>query len=692
MTLVLMFGTFCVPSFGAEESNSTQLYNEASLVNGIDTGFEKQSEIAEVKAQNLDGVRTLNSDSHSGRFSLKIGKPGLTGSALCCVINTSVDLSKYNQVTMWVKPKGYNIPLTFYTNIGTARTTLGSIEVSNLKADTWQEVTFTLPSASSGNMTGLYTFAYNNKSVLIDDITFSKSYSKTENWDLNSNTGSSNTLPSVFSYQNNVGVTLKQNATNAALYETGGKVASIENSVTGQITGVQIDSTSQNGQSDLTSTGGAMYLEGLVATNPALYTMSKDGNLIYYYNPSTNSVEKKNRLKNETTQIYNGQIKMIKTNEDGGMLALITSNSSLYLLKDTVSTIPSNFNSKALAVTSGAISMVSLKDDCLYFNLNDELYKISKTDSVCTKIDDVISFSWPKSELVDMSKIPNNTRYSYYVNSSYSRWVNGTGNYYNVYIMRHDNYVQSADVNIITTEILSKTGNNPSCTARPNQAGSMVLFTVDGSYSIITNSDTNAPKLFSLGKISDTYFLDDQMICTVAGNVHLISNKNNTDRIISKLNYSMDTMYGQILYAENYSGLYEISKTISYDKDLIVWFTTQAGTTIKPASNAAIFTAKFSTLPNQAIVQMENGDTYSVDTRTKTSRLLINNMVLYDVLDGGRLLLSDMKDTGRFLIYDPTANSKEVFRLDNRSTGAAFTVQFNEVAKTVYYLNKDNKM
>ncbi|HYE68388.1 MAG TPA: hypothetical protein VEA58_07230 [Anaerovoracaceae bacterium] len=112
----------------------------------------------------------------------------------------------------------------------------------------------------------------------------------------------------------------------------------------------------------------------------------------------------------------------------------------------------------------------------------------------------------------------------------------------------------------------------------------------------------------------------------------------------------------------------------------------------KPTDISIVARVMYSTQPNQVIAQMENGDIYSIDTRTETSRLIISKMILHDVLSNGRLLLSDMVDTARFLIYDPTTNNKEVFRLDNRNTSQAFTIQFNEGSKTVYYLNNENKM
>lgn len=690
LTLSLVFGMFLVPSF----ADSDPLYSEASIANGIDTGFEKQGEIAEVKAQSYDDARTLNSDSHSGRFSLKIGKSELTDSVFCHIIDSSIDLSKYNQVSMWVKPKGYNIPFTLHTLIDSERTTIGSIEVADLKADVWQQVSFDLSSVSFAAIQGLHTYAYNNKSLLIDDISFSKSFTTTETWDLNAD-GPSNTLPTEMLYQENVGVTLKTSTTDSALYQPGAKVASIENQILGEITNIHIDSNMLSSNSALVSTGSSYYWDGITASNSAFYVTSKDLRMVYYYNNTTKYVEVKDQLINSVRQIYYGPIKMMRTSDDGSSLTLITSDSSLYLITNTAITNPTNFNQKSKNLTNGAISSVIFNGNDLYFVKDDILYVVQKENNYLpVKISDFSCYYDLYNPDPSNASITSNNTYRFYY---YKQDVAENNKYY-WRIKCHDNFLEtSPDRTILNLQIARVLyGLDYYKIVKSNNTGSMVLYKYEegtGVYYLIVNADTSSPTILTLNAIADPAFIGDEFFYEVGSNICRVTNTGG-QTTLSSLNYSLDVNYnsGNLVYVKDYSNVYLIDKSFDYDKELLYQFSTSASISSKPASNSAIVKTMFSKLPNQIIAQMENGDIYSIDTRTKTSRLIISKMVLHVVLSDGKLLLSDMADTARFLIYDPAANSKEVFRLDNRSTGPAFTVQFNEDSKTVYYLNNENKM
>lgn len=684
LTLSLIFGAFIAPCYA-----DSSIYSEASLVNGVDTGFEKQSEIAEVKAQSYDGARTLSSDSHSGRFSLKFGKSGLTESVFCSIISSEIDLSKYNQVSMWVKPKGYNIPVILYTMLDGEQTTIGSIAVTNLKADVWQQVSFDLTTVTGAAMSGLYTYAYNNKSLLIDDISFTRSYYNTEAWDLSA-AGPSNTLPTEMAYQDGVGITLKTSTTDSAVYQSGAKVGSIENPVSGQIADLRIDSSG-----NLATIGGVSYIDGLVATNPALYAISKDGRIVYYYNSATNYVECKDRFANQTTQIYSGQVKQITTNQDGDLLALVDASSDLYFVKAPLTTNCTNFSTQALKTTSGgAINNLFFKGDYLYYNLDNTLYRIYEDESVSTKIGTMNYFNAGNPEGDNLSLINSSTANEHYFYTTYEQYsVNTDYRFFYVHGYRKNN-LTGTNMKLFTLDIRT----TKSMTANPllvkaNSKANIVIFESNGTYAVVLNANTAVPKAINIGNISSYCLSGEQLIYMVGNQLYKVDNINQTPIAVNNFNYSLDVNVSQdnIIFAQNYSDLYMINKTYSFDKELLTSFLTQAGI-IKPTSNAAIMNAKLSTLPNQVIAQMENGDIYSIDTRTKTSRIIISKMVLHVVLSNGRLLLSDITDTKRFLIYDPTTNSKEVFRLENRNTSSSFTIQFNEDSKTVYYLNNENKM
>lgn len=665
-----------MPSFAADPT----VYSEASIANSLDTSFEKQAEINEVKNASTGGIKSLSNDAHSGRFSLKIGKQGLADKVLCQVVNKQIDTSKFNQITLWVKPKGYSSALTFYTMANGQSTTIGSIEAKDLKSEVWQEITLSL-SSFSGTVTGLSTWAYGNRTLLIDDICYSKSYTKDENWDLNAS--SNNTLPTEMAYQAGVGVTLKTTGTSGGAYESGDKVASIENPVSGQIMGININNSKLETKGNTVSTGQALLIGDIDLLNSDFYSISTDGNKVYSYNPSTNCVELKNMITRETKQIYSGGVKQIVTNKEGSILALVNTASALYLLKEPSETNYINFSSKATLITSGAIWGVFLEDETLYYNSGNYLYCFKQ--GLNTLVGELNYFNLSQPDAEDASQILNSKayRYRYYT----TRWYMGD-------VRRYDNKLQQPDTFLAST-------NNYTGIAKANDLGSMVIYWTCpcssgpiSDYYLIVDSDTAKPKNLSLGNITTPYFKGDQLIYYVGTQLYKLDNISKVPVAISRINYAIDIddSGDKIAYVENYSSLYIITKSYNFDKELLKEFRNELGTTVKPVSSAAIKTAKFSTQPNQVIAQMENGDIYSIDTRTKTSRLLIGGMVFYDVLEGGKLLLSDMKDTGRFLIYDPTSNTKEVFRLDNRSTATHFTIQLNEAAKTVYYLNKDNKM
>lgn len=658
LTLSLIFGAFIAPCYA-----DSSIYSEASLVNGVDTGFEKQSEIAEVKAQSYDGARTLNNDSHSGRFSLKLGKSGLTESLFCSIISSGIDLSRYNQVSLWVKPKGYNIPVTLYTMTEGEQTTIGSIAVTNLKADVWQQVSFDLTTVSGAAMSGLYTYAYNNKSLLIDDISFSKSYYNTDSWDLSAN-GPSNTLPTEMAYQDGVGITLKTSTTDSAVYQSGAKVASIENLVSGQIADIRIDSSSNTPVSE-----GAKCIEGITAANQASYSFDSNHRFLYYYDKTAVSLICRDNLTNETEQIYNSLVNFVRTNEDGSKLAFVDESYNLYYVPDLAITDPNNITANAIKITTGAIANLQFVKNDLYFVYNNELYLY--TSGKIQKVSN--DFLYANGNLY------SSNRFTYSKNSE-SRAV------------RHDN-IYNTDYTISNCQYyvysISASGNMAICIGTVSSGTSGKDFLING---------LSTPNVINLGDTSylTRYFLGDHLFSYhKTTKIFSVYNCfNSTPKTVNSIIHSMDIdkTTNAIVFTENKGSIYLLNKSFSYDKELLVQFSTTASPTTTPVSNSAVELVKFSTQPNQVIAQMGNGDIYAIDTRTKTSRLIISKMVLHDVLSNGRLLLSDMADTGRFQIYDATTNTKEVFRLDNRNTSSSFTIQFNEDTKTVYYLNNANKM
>lgn len=691
LCLVMLLTTAAIPSYAdSSQSENNQIYREAAIVNELDTGFEKQGEIQEVKANSFNDFRTLSTDTYNGRFALKLGKQGMEQNTFCYIINKDIDLSQYNQVSMWVKAKSYNTSLTFYTLINNEKMAIGSVESTYLKAGTWQEIKLDLSSLGQSKIPGIYAWANNNNTLLIDDIKFSKTYTNTQNWTLNQDSG--NTLPSEMMYKENVGVTLKNSTSGSSLaYDTEPKVASIQNSVSGQITGINIDSSNLSNEAGLVSTGQAVSLDYIPTTNSALYSISEDGKKVFYYNQATGYVELKDRVLNNTYQIKKDTVKYIKTNEDGSMLALVDSTSTLYLIPKPESTNDTNITSQAIKVTSGAISNMYFKGDNLYYVCNDTLYTKQKDNiNKSVKIGS-LSYLGPESVVkYDMNKC----RYNYYVNR-HTGYVGGRQHYY-WQVMRHDNFLNNEDFSITTLDINAPYYNMylQEANIKVNSDGSMVLIRFENTYYLILNSNSKTPTVKTIE--SPLYFVfTESQVVYLSGTQEFKLDNNNTNPIeLKTIVRSLDTSSNgdNLVYAENYSNVYLVNKTYSYDKGIIMQTTTGTSISDKPVSSAAIVNVKFSSLPNQVIAQMENGDIYSIDTKTKTSRLLISDMVLYKTLDNGNLLLSDMKDTGRFIIYNQVSNDKKVFRLDNRCTGAAFNLIFNQKEDSVIYLNKDNKM
>lgn len=686
LTIALILSAVTVPTF------ASSLYSEGFISNTLDTGFEKQNEIQQIKSNDCNGFRTLSTDANNGRFSLKLGKQSTENSVFCPIIENTIDLTKYNQVTMWVKTKSYNTAINFYAVVNSNKVTISAIESANLKSGEWQEIKLNLASINASEISGIYTWAYTNKVLLIDDVAFTKNYTSVQNWPLNS--GTLNTFSTQMNYKENVGVTLKSNPTNPSAYDTEPKVASIHNSVDGQITGIKINSASQ----DTITTDKSNYLDYIVATNPALYAISEDGNKVYYYNQMTDYLELKDRVTNQTFQIKKGAIKQIKTNENGSLLAVIDNTSTLYFIIDPKITNNNNFTTQAKMVTSGGISNIFFNRDTLYYNLNNILYSLKKDilpNSL--KITDLTYSELYKSSEVDASLVSGSSIYRYYY---YSKDVNINNLYSNFIIYRHDNFFPSEDVQISSNRLYFSS----QVTIKANNSGNLVFYkTLDSSsrninYYAVLNANTSTSSIVSLGgdNVTDLLIVGSHLFYYKGNQRYKIDSMNPLPVTVSAINYSIDSNANNneenLIYAEEKeSELFLISKTLNYDKELLIDFGKQKDQNTK-IDSITFKNIKYSTLPNQVIAQMENGDIYAIDTKTKTNRLLINGMVLYRVLDNGKLLLSDMKDTGRFLIYDQVSKEKQVFRLDNRSTGAAFSLTYNAEKHSVIYLNKDNKM
>lgn len=681
LTLALLLSAFCVPSFGEEQS--TSLYNEASTENGIDTGFEKQTEIAGVKSQSYDGARTLSTDSHSGRFSLKIGKTGLTSSAICQIISSDIDLSKYNQVTMWVKTKGLS-KVSLYTKLQSVDTLIG--EVSGVKPGEWNKITFDLSGVNGGTVPGLYISAEQGKTILIDDIKFEKSFKKVEQWDITGGAVGTNTLSTL----SNIDKSMSSDQTN--LNEGKNNVAYIENEVVGQITEVKIES---GNQSNLASTGTAAYLDCIPAsTNSALYALSDNGKVAYYYNSSggsilTGAIIRKDYTTNDTDIVTFADTKKLLTNEDGSFLALVKNDGSLYYYdaataianttysQELINSIKTNSVAYLTTISSIAVLDVFIKDDIIYYNCNNTLYMIKKGETESTKIVAAAYFDPNQNDTVNP-----------YVGMGWYSVLteNGGSNYFYVMIRRYN--PESGYVVIYREPNVTYGTASSYSVVKGNHSASMILYQVNGNYRILLNANTTTPVSVSLGTVvTSPFFQGDRMfyyngsqLCQYPG--------------AASLYYAADAdEKGEgILYAETYTKLCLTSKTFSFDKELIIDFQSLTGATIPLTNNAIIDKVKFSTLPNQAFVQMKNGDIYSVDLKTKTSRLLINNMTLHQVLSDGKILLSDNSNTARFLIYDPVTSDKKIFRLDNRNTTSAFRITYNENEQTVYYVNNAGKM